>query len=111
MTPERFQEVVEEQLDNIRNTLVIKAKEYSRNNDPLHNFNVGTKQSVTGETREEVIWGMARKHWISIQDIRADIKAGKLPSKATLDEKFGDMLVYLLIEKASIINKIENHGE
>ena len=109
MTEKRFDEVINEQLDNCENTLIIKGKEYRRNNNPLHNFDVGVQQSTTNETREEVIFGMARKHWISIQDIRSDVKNNKLPTKQQLDEKYGDFINYLLIEKASIIDKIEQN--
>lgn len=106
MKPEDFQEVVGHMLDHCNSTLVLKAKEYSRNNDSLHNFNKGVEMSDKNESREEVIWGMARKHWISITDIRNDVKIGNLPSQSMIDEKFGDMINYLLIEYASITDKI-----
>lgn len=109
MTGIEFDNVINEQLENCKQTLIFKGKEYRRNDNPLHNFDVGQQQSTTNETREEVIYGMARKHWISIQDIRNDIKEGKLPTKAMLDEKFGDFINYLLIEKASIIDKINKN--
>ena len=111
MTGVEFDNVINEQLESCKQTLVVKGKEYRRNDNPLHNFDVGQQQSTTGETREEVIYGMARKHWISIQDIRNDIKEGKLPTKAMLDEKFGDFINYLLIEKASIVDKINIYNE
>lgn len=106
MNQENFNTIINEQLENCSNTLTVKAVEYCRNNNPFHNFDIGVKQSTSNETREDVIWGMARKHWISIQDIRNDIKQGKLPTKEILDEKYGDFINYLLIEKASIIDKI-----
>lgn len=111
MTGKRFDEIVNEQLENCSKTLVIKGREYRRNDNPMHNFDIGVQQSTSDETREEVIWGMARKHWISIQDIRGDIKKGKLPTKEMLDEKFGDMINYLLLEKASIVDKIDYDSE
>jgi len=106
MNQENFNTIINEQLENCSNTLTVKAVEYCRNNNPFHNFDIGVKQSTSNETREDVIWGMARKHWISIQDIRNDVKQGKLPTKEILDEKYGDFINYLLIEKASIIDKI-----
>ena len=109
MTEKRFDEVVDEQLNNCKETLIIKGVEYRRYKNPMHNFDVGVQQSTTGETREQIIWGMARKHWISIQDIREDILQGKLPSKEKLDEKYGDFINYLLLEKASIVDKIDEN--
>ena len=110
MIPGKFQEIVASMLNHCNNTLVVKAKEYSRNNDSLHNFNQGVKSSTTGESREEIIWGMARKHWLSIIDIREDVKKDKLPAQELLSEKFGDMINYLLIEYASITEKIEENS-
>ena len=107
MTEKKFDYVINKQLENCKNTLVIKGVEYRRNNNPLHNFDIGEQQSTTGESREDIIWGMARKHWISIQDIRQDVKNGKLPTNAQLDEKYGDFINYLLLEKASIVDKID----
>lgn len=103
---ENFSKVITDTLESCSKTLVLKGAEYCRNDNAMHNFDIGTQQSTTGESREEVIHGMARKHWISIQDLRADVKKGDLPTPAYLDEKFGDMINYLLLEKASIIDKI-----
>lgn len=106
MTEERFEEVIEETLASIKNTLIEKGREYRRNNDPFHNFNEGAKRS--GLIREKVLDGMLLKHEISIADIVNDIVIGKLPSISTINEKFGDNLIYLLLKKASIIDRIEN---
>lgn len=99
-----FDEVVESTLTNCKETLIVKGKEYRRNGDPFHNFDRGS--DVTGQTREDVIWGMALKHFISIQDMKNDLKFQKLPTKEVLDEKYGDLINYLLIEKASIQERI-----
>lgn len=107
MLEKQFDEVVKTTLNKCEETLVIKGKEYRRNNNPFHNFEKGVE--ITGRTREDVIWGFALKHFISIQDIKNDISLGRLPSIEVVDEKYGDLLNYLLIEKASIIDKINKH--
>lgn len=99
----RFDELIEEQLNAVRETLIIKGREYRRFGNPFHNFDKGV--ALTGKTREEVIWGFALKHFISIQDLKEDVKNGKEVSKEVLDEKYGDLITYLLIEKASILIK------
>ena len=106
MTEQRFEQIIEETLQQIREVLIIKGKEYRRNNNPFHNFDVGSQRS--GLIREKVLDGFLLKHEISIADITNDIEQGKLPSIATIDEKFGDNLIYLLIKKASIIDRIEH---
>ena len=106
MTEKKFSWVVEQTLDNIKNVLIIKGKEYRRNNNPFHNFEEGSK--ITGQLREDVLWGFAMKHYISIQDIKTDLRAeGKLPSKAMIEEKYNDLIIYLMLEKASLMDRIQ----
>jgi len=104
MTEKNFNWVIDKTLESIRNTLLVKGKEYRRNNNPFHNFEEGSK--ITGKLREDVLWGFAMKHYISIQDIKADLNLGKLPSKAQVEEKYNDLIIYLMIEKASLIDRI-----
>lgn len=109
MTEKRFDEVVDEVCEQISNVLKVKAKEYRRNNNPFHNFDIGSQRS--GLIREKVLDGFLLKHEISIADITNDLVEGKLTTKELLDEKFGDNIIYLIIKKASIIDKIENKNE
>src|SRR5690606_36379083 len=92
-------------LDKCKNTLVVKAKEYRRNNNPMHNFDVGA--SITGKTREQVLDGFMLKHYISYRDMINDIEEGRLPAEAYIDEKCGDIINYMILLKASIVDKIK----
>ena len=109
MTENRFEQIVDETLNQIKETLIVKGKEYRRNNNPFHNFEEGSKRS--GLIREKVLDGMLLKHEISIADITNDLVEGKLPKIETIEEKFGDNLIYLILKKASIIDKIEQYEE
>lgn len=109
MTEKRFDEVVDCFLNSIRETLIVKGKEYRRNGNVFHNFDEGSKRS--GLSREKVLDGFLLKHEISIADITNDIDEGKLPKISTLDEKFGDNVIYLILKMASIIDKIEDKDE
>ena len=109
MTEKRFDEIVEEVCEQVKQTLLIKAKEYRRGNNPFHNFDVGSQRS--GLIREKVLDGFLLKHEISIADMTNDLVDGKLPTKELLDEKFGDNIIYLIIKKASIIDKIEENAK
>lgn len=105
MTEKKFSWVVEQTLDNIKNVLIIKGKEYRRNNNPFHSFEEGSK--ITGQLREDVLWGFAMKHYISIQDIKTDLRTyEKLPSIEIIEEKYNDLIIYLMLEKASLIDRI-----
>ena len=108
MTEDRFEQIVDETLNQIKETLIQKGREYRRNNNPFHNFEEGSKR--TGLIREKVLDGMLLKHEISIADMTNDLEKGILPKIETVEEKFGDNLIYLILKKASIIDKIERNG-
>lgn len=105
MTEQRFEEIVEETLEQLRNTLITKGREYRRNGNPFHNFDSGA--NITGLLREEVLDGFKLKHEVSVNDIVNDLNKGILPSKETVNEKLGDILVYTIIKKISLIDRIE----
>lgn len=89
----------------IQNVLGVKAREYVRNGDRMHNFNKGAK--LTGKLREEVLEGFRLKHELSRQDIISDIKKGDIPTKELTNEKYGDIVNYYILEWMSVLNRIE----
>ena len=109
MTENRFEQIVDETLNQIRETLLVKGKEYKRNNNIFHNFEEGSKRS--GLIREKVLDGFLLKHEISIADMTNDLEKGILPKIETIEEKFGDNLIYLILKKASIIDRVEQYNE
>lgn len=100
----QFETIVDCTLRDIRELLLIKGKEYRRNNDPFHNFNVGSE--ITGQIREKVLDGFRLKHLISSKDILNDLEKGIIPSRELVEEKYNDILLYYILEKASIIDRI-----
>ena len=100
----QFELIISETLNELQNLIIKKGKEYRRNNDPYHNFNRGAQFS--GRTPEEVLQGFLLKHLISVDDIRNDLKNGNTPSIELVEEKYNDILVYFLIEKAMILSKL-----
>lgn len=103
---ERFDAQVEATLQEIRDLLIVKGCEYRRNNDVYHNFNQGAR--ITGETPEKVLHGFLLKHLVSMADIRNDISSGIEINLDKVKEKWTDALVYLVIEKCMILDRIEN---
>lgn len=99
-----FDKVIEDTLSQIKKTLLVKGKEYRRNGNVYHNFEEGAK--ITGLSREKVLRGFLLKHEISITDIVNDLDKGILPSIEKVNEKFDDNIIYLLIEKAMLIDRI-----
>lgn len=106
MEIDAFDKEVESTINKIRDVLLVKGKEYIRNNNPLHNFEVGARKKNT--TREKVLDGFLLKHEISIEDMTNDLDKGILPSKDIVNEKFMDNIIYLLIKKACFIDRIDN---
>jgi hypothetical protein len=106
MTEQEFDALVEKRLDLTREVLIIKAKEYRRNSDPLHNFNMASKLNNT--TREKALWGFATKHLVSFLDMLDDIEKNKLPQREYVEEKIGDLINYLILCEASIKDRMIN---
>jgi hypothetical protein len=100
-----FDEVIDSTINQITNTLLVKGKEYRRNGNPFHNFEEGARKE--NKTREEILHGFALKHEISISDMRNDLSKGIMPKVEQVNEKFNDLIIYLLIEKASILDKLQ----
>ena len=108
LTNEKADQYLEEILSNTKQVLGVKAKEYVRNEDRMHNFNIGAIRA--GKLREEILEGFRLKHIISREDIINDLKEGKLPSKELVNEKFGDIVNYYILEWMSLLNRIDNEN-
>jgi hypothetical protein len=106
MTEQEFDALVEKRLDLTREVLIIKGREYRRNSDPLHNFNMASKLNNT--TREKALWGFATKHLVSFLDMLDDIEKNKLPQREYVEEKIGDLINYLILCEASIKDRMIN---
>lgn len=97
-----FELEIDKRLESIKRVLIEKGKEYRRNKDPFHNFNVGAE--MTGEKPFRVLDGFLLKHLISYRDILDDLDNGKFHSKELLEEKFGDIINYFIIQEILIKN-------
>jgi hypothetical protein len=112
MNAERFNKLVEDQLNRCKATMVKKNDEYSSEIDRLHNFKVAARiNSPEATTPEEALLGMYRKHIVSTLDIIENAKFGDLPSTGLLNEKIGDSINYLLLLQALVTERIEDHAD
>ena len=92
-------------MERTKQVLKVKAAEYIRNEDRMHNFN---KASIKNrEIRERSLAGMRLKHEVSIDDMIDDIELGLTPSEPVVNEKFGDRLNYDILEEISILHRID----
>ena len=100
-----FDMEVQSTLQKIQQLLLVKGKEYRRLNNPYHNFEIGSQ--ISGEIPEKVLQGFVLKHLVSYQDMLNDIEQGKLPKIELVEEKMNDIILYYIIQKAQIINRIK----
>jgi len=101
MNAERFENIVNQQLDICKNILCNKAKEYADDNDRLHNFK--NAAGMMGCNPKEALAGMMAKHTISIYDMCRD---GRQHSMDIWQEKITDHINYLLLLKAIVVEEM-----
>jgi len=100
MDREQFSKMVENRIKASKDVLIIKEKEYSSEQDRLHN--IKRAAAMTGCTAPQAIWGMMVKHLVSIWDM----VMGKIPDdKDLMSEKFTDMHNYLYLLEAGLIEQ------
>lgn len=104
MTHDEFDKLFYETIEKLAALRNLKGNEYVRNNDPFHNFNVGARR--TNQLRERVLEGFALKHEISIDDMLHDLEQGILPKREVVEEKFNDVLLYLVLKKISVLARL-----
>lgn len=92
-------------LEKIRSVLSAKGREYSSDTDMLHNFKVAAR--IDNSSPEAALWGMAKKHLVSIMDLISACERGETPSAGMVDEKLGDMINYLILLESLMIERME----
>jgi len=97
-----FDEIVNERIDAIRQTLSAKADEYARL-DRLSNF----KQiaNLRGCTPEAALLTLVSKHFVALSDFVNDIDKGRLQCRERWDEKVGDITCYMVLLDALLAER------
>jgi hypothetical protein len=97
MTHQRFEEIVNEQLDFCKMLLTSKGKEYSLTDDRLEAFKKAAQ--LQGETMKQALCGMLAKHVVSVYDM---CMSGDQFSADKWAEKVTDSINYLLLLLAAV---------
>ena len=106
MNGNEFQEHQKKLLGDLLEVCRAKQREYANNKNAFHNFEEAVGISMNKE-RETVAWAFCVKHLQSVRDIITDIEEGKeLPTQALIDEKFGDIIVYMTLMHGMITDRI-----
>ena len=96
MTAEKFNDIINKQIDHCKSILCSKAEEYATA-DRLHNFKVAG--ALQGVSPVQALMGMMSKHTVSVADM---CMSGKLYPQELWDEKITDSINYLLLLAALV---------
>ena len=101
ITPEQFDEQLDELLKVTKSVLGSKANEYASEHNRYHNFvlsrNVLQMASASRISIPQMILALATKHSTSCMDIIRAVTAKRKLRRAFIDEKFGDLINYLFL--------------
>ena len=98
----QFDRVLENRIEKIRQVLSRKAGEYAKDTNRYHNFDVAAEYDR--ETAERALWGMLKKHIVSVQDM---INNPENITDALIDEKIGDVVNYFILLEGIMRRRIE----
>jgi hypothetical protein len=104
-TTKDFYEFVTDVLDNCENTLINKGREYTESHW-LENFEDACRfkgLEINSANLIKILDGYRLKHQVSIMKLQKDIENGKYVSTDLINEKYGDLINYNLIEQAIIL--------
>ena len=104
MNNDKFNALLDEQLERCRNLLIKKNEEYATNTDRLSNFR--QPSSLMRMHPAEVAFCYDAKHIASIQKIVHELSEGKVPSKEMWQEKITDYLNYGFLMNACVMEAI-----
>lgn len=105
MTQHDFDQILEARIASMRQTLTGKGDEYGSAFDRLHNFKVAAQLESAPQTPEQALWGMLKKHLVSVIDIVDATGRGDCPSQWLRNEKIGDAINYLVLLEALLIER------
>jgi hypothetical protein len=97
-----FEFIFVEQMKMCRDTLIQKGKEYSSDDDKLHNFKISAK--LQGITPIEALRGKMAKHTVSLYDM---INSKKIFPPEVWTEKITDHMNYLILLQALLYEDVQ----
>lgn len=98
MNQEEFEKVVEETIEEIKYTLIVKGKEYTEGDDRLSNLKDTAVLECT--IPEWALFTKTSKHIIAERDFILRLINGEPTSRLQWLEKSGDMITYQILLRA-----------
>lgn len=96
MTTEKFDDIINRQIERCKSILCSKAEEYATA-DRLHNFKVAG--ALQGISPVQALMGMMAKHTVSVADM---CMSSETYPRGLWDEKITDSINYLLLLSALV---------
>lgn len=109
MDSQKFNQLIEQQLNYCKELLSSKNDEYAKKTDRLSNFR--QPSSLLGMCPAEVAFCYDTKHIASIQKIVHEISQGKFPTKELWREKITDYINYGLLMNACVMEALDKEKE
>lgn len=108
MDIQEFVDSQKEFLEDLVSRTARKQVEYARGTNAFHNFNAATGLAFA-DSNAKIAWEFNVKHLQSLKDIIEDISNGGEVSEHHIDEKVGDIIVYMtlirdMLKEESMIN-------
>ena len=103
MNNAEFNEVVDNRIDKILETLKRKGEEYSTDDNRFHNFDVSAIRQQT--TPFKALNGMMEKHAVSVDDM---IQRPFIATPQMVEEKIGDFINYLILLEGLFVRAFKN---
>ena len=103
-SPEQWQALLSTSIEHIQLLSELKGGEYAGDHDRLANFR---RNALMAETTMEFVWRIyAAKHWDAIMQYELDLRTGKSRQRLEgIDQRVDDMIVYLLLFKAMLMER------
>ena len=100
-----FDKLLERRMEKMNNVLAAKGQEYG-GVDRLHNFKIAANIGNKTITPEQALWGMLRKHLVSVIDMIDDTARDIPASIPRIDDKIGDTINYMVLLEALLVERI-----
>jgi hypothetical protein len=104
MNQEQFEKVVNERFEAEKNILLSKGKIYAMNGDRLGQFKKAALIG-DGQTPEQALLGMWKKHLVKLVDMIEATQDGIFPEVSQRQETIGDARNYLILLDALWIER------
>lgn len=112
-----FRELFIQRIDEIKNRVLVKEAEYTRAGmfpldglltDRFMQFKDAAK--IDDEHQAEALWGMWKKHIVTLKYLKGDLVRGKVDIKK-VQEVIGDNIVYSILFEGMCVEEMKKQGD